>query len=175
MTPASSQPVPDSQPVSDSPEPVVQATRVLSGTRVIIGLFLFAGLVTAGLWFFWNSHIGSFVPLIQALSKEFKDSKPRIEAGKPKKKGNDNAVPMTFRVTMEIDYNPKSKPHRVKELEERVRKFIVHFSKENSGSLAYRLEDYEKLELLFFWPNHEKNIVIEQFDSEMKKVLAEDK
>lgn len=135
--------------MSDAPDPqenVNPSPRTLSGKAVILTMFGFATVITATLWFYWRLHVGPFLPLQQKLAAEFPDSRPRVEGGQRKMH---KGTPKILRITMKVEFNPTTDRKAAESFADRVYSFVQQ---------EFSLEEYEVLELHFYWPDPEKTI-----------------
>lgn len=120
-----------------------------AGRWVVVAMFLFAIGATATLYFYWNAHISPFLPLQKALAEKYPDCRPKVEGGQRKMhKGS----PKILRVTMKIEFDPTTK--KGNERAEKFSKDVAGFVRE----VYEPLQDYEYLELHFYWPEPEKEI-----------------
>ncbi len=78
-------------------------TLKITGPRLLVGMFLFAVLVTAGLWGYWELHTRPFRPLTNALADHYPGSAPRVEGGKH---GLHRATPRVLRVVLRVSFDP---------------------------------------------------------------------
>ena len=79
--------------------------REFSGTTLIVGIFLFAAVMSTGLWIFWYLHTEPFQPLQRAIERAFPKSRPYVQGGQRRiHKG----TPKILRITMQVRFNPES-------------------------------------------------------------------
>ena len=78
-------------------------SRRFSGAHIVLGMFVFASLVTAGLWTYWELHTRPYRPLTDALGERFPDSNPRVEGGQH---GMQKQTPRVLRIILRVTYNP---------------------------------------------------------------------
>lgn len=78
--------------------------REYSGKAVIVGIFLFATVMSSGLWIYWHFHTKPFLPLQLAIDQAFPKSYPHVEGGQRRiHKG----TPKILRVTLKVKFNPE--------------------------------------------------------------------
>ena len=85
--------------------------REFSGKLLIIGLFLFATVLSSGLWVFWYLHTEPFQPLQRAIFLAFPKSYPYVQGGQRRMH---KETPKTLRITMRVQFDPTTeaeKPH----------------------------------------------------------------
>lgn len=69
-----------------------------------MGMFLFAIVMSTGLWVYWYFHTKPFQAFQLAIAQAFPKSYPRVEGGQQRiHKG----TPRILRVTMKVPFNPK--------------------------------------------------------------------
>jgi len=120
--------------------------RVLSGRWVVIGILVFAITVTGTMWVYWRLQDGPFIPLEQALSTQFKGSRPRVEGGQLKMHTNS---PMILQITMKVDFDPTRETERFEAFTGRVARFTRQ---------RFDVQPYQILEIHLFQPLPEKEI-----------------
>ncbi len=81
----------------------MSSKRNLTGKPVVFGMFLFALVVSVGLWGYWELHTQPFRALTDQLGKSFPHSNPRVEGGKH---GMHKQTPLVLRIVMRVDYDP---------------------------------------------------------------------
>ncbi len=81
----------------------MSSKRNLTGKMVVWGMFLFALVVSVGLWTYWELHTQPFRPLTEKLGEAFPDSSPRVEGGKH---GMHKQTPLVLRIVMRVHYHP---------------------------------------------------------------------
>jgi hypothetical protein len=77
--------------------------REFSGTKLIIGLFVFAGVLSSGLWTYWYLHTRPFQPLQLAIHEAFPKSYPLVQGGQRRM---DQQTPRVLRITLRVDFDP---------------------------------------------------------------------
>lgn len=75
----------------------------LSGRMIVAAMFCLGILATAFLWSYWTVRMTPFMPLQQALEREFPDSSPRAEDGTIKKTGES-----ALKVVMRTSFDPRA-------------------------------------------------------------------
>ena len=119
----------------------MESKRSLRGPRVVLGMFLFASLISSGLWIYFELHTRPFRELTDQLGETFPHSSPRVEGGKA---GLHKQTARVLRIVMRISYNPYEDEQR--------------FLKQQSEILSIasqkkRLNQYDECEIhLFYQP-----------------------
>jgi len=107
------------------------------GSWVVIGMFVFGIIATGILWTYSRLHNAPFIPLRRALAEEFsRDAAPRVEGGRH------HNGPMTLRVVMKLDFDPRSEDPEVVAKIHAIRDRIIELAWQQT-----RLQDYEILEI----------------------------
>lgn len=106
----------------------VSSRRSLTGKPVVLGMFLFAMIVSLGLWGYWKLHTEPFRALTDKLAESFPGSNPRVEGGKH---GMHKQTPSILRIVMRVPYNPNLNDRKYKR---QLRKILEITSQ--SGMLA---------------------------------------
>ena len=113
-------------------------------------MFVFAASLTGTCWVYWKLHVAPFLPLQQLLADEFEDCRPQVQGGQRKiHKG----TPQVLRVTMKIDFDPRGTQGKA-HADEFAAQVVEVISQKWPP-----LFDYQTLELHFYWPEPEKEIV----------------
>ncbi len=97
-----------SEPSASLSEPTAvpgKPPREFSGNLLIIGLFLFAFVMSTGLWIFWYLHTEPFQPLQRAILRAFPKSNPYVQGGQRR---IHKETPKTLRITMRVQFDPTS-------------------------------------------------------------------
>ena len=100
--------------VSQLSDPLAEPSkppREFSGKLLIVGLFLFAIVLSSGLWVFWYLHTEPFQPLQRAIFRAFPKSNPYVQGGQRRMH---KGTPITLRITMRVQFDPTNeaeKPH----------------------------------------------------------------
>jgi len=90
-----------------------------------VGIFVFAFIVTGTMWVYWRLQDGPFIPLEQALSMEFRGSRPRVEGGQRKMHKDSPAI---LQITMKVDFDPTRETERFQAFADHVARFTrQHF------------------------------------------------
>ncbi len=89
-----------SDPQTSNPTP-----RTISGRWLVIGMFLFGITATGMLYAYWTLHLMPFMPLQEAIVKEFPGSAPRVDGGKKRMSEN---TPTILRIVMKSEIDPTS-------------------------------------------------------------------
>jgi hypothetical protein len=79
------------------------APREFSGTKLIIGLFLFATILSSGLWIYWYLHTRPFQSLQLAIHQAFPKSYPQVQGGQRRMH---QQTPRVLRITLRVDFDP---------------------------------------------------------------------
>ncbi len=98
-----SEPTSSTAESSSSLPPDGKSPREFSGTKLIIGLFLFATLMSLGLWTFWYFHAKPFQPLQLAIHQAYPKSYPQVQGGQLKMHKN---TPRILRITLKVTFDP---------------------------------------------------------------------
>ena len=138
----------------------------ISGKKVVVAMFSLAIAATAILWFYWNLHLMPFMPLQEALAKEFDHSSPRVDGGKRK---THKGTPMILRIVMRVPFDPTSSEAAVQTLiEERI-------ARTQELAVAYTLlENYELLEIHMYNEDKEKSLLQKTFSKQLEPVVADE-
>ncbi len=80
----------------------MSSKRSLTGKPVVFGMFLFALMVSIGLWSYWELHTQPFRTLTDQLGDTFPHSNPRVEGGKH---GMHKQTPLVLRIVMRVSYD----------------------------------------------------------------------
>ncbi len=80
----------------------MSSKRSLTGKPVVFGMFLFALIVSIGLWSYWELHTQPFRTLTDQLGDTFPHSNPRVEGGKH---GMHKQTPLVLRIVMRVSYD----------------------------------------------------------------------
>ncbi len=80
----------------------MSSKRSLTGKPVVFGMFLFALIVSIGLWSYWELHTQPFRTLTDQLGETFPHSNPRVEGGKH---GMHKQTPLVLRIVMRVSYD----------------------------------------------------------------------
>jgi len=134
----------------DSTIPARPKDRVVSGRAIVVTMFVL-GLILASLLFvYFEFNTRPFRPLSDALGREFKRSRPKVEGGRLKGRGA-----MTLRITLSIPFDPNQDEPKSKEFLTRV----LALARQHQ-----ELTRYEKCEvnLIHFIP--EQTAVTKTFD-----------
>lgn len=99
-----SEPTSPTAELSSSLRMVGISPREFSGTKLIIGLFLFATVMSGGLWTYWYLHARPFQPLQLAINQAYPKSYPQVQGGQLKMHKN---TPRILRITLKVTFNPK--------------------------------------------------------------------
>ncbi|MCH2201443.1 MAG: hypothetical protein MK102_05715 [Fuerstiella sp.] len=125
-----------------------RSLRTISGRSLVVTMFTFGVLATAVLWIYWTVRMTPFMPLQQALEREFPKSKPYASGGTLRK--SDESVLL---VVLRTDFDPRrdSKDTRTK----------IKSRLDRLRSLANALGDlvnYDVLALHLYQPQEEHMI-----------------
>ncbi len=130
-----------SEPTSPTSDPSLaprafgDSPREFSGTKLIIGLFVFAIVMSSGLWIFWYLHARPFQPLQLAIHQAFPKSYPQVQGGQRKMHQN---TPRILRITLKVPFDPKPR-----EADEQIAAMV-----ERLEELARQHIDFKSYELL---------------------------
>ncbi len=120
----------------------------MSGRTVVLAMIVFGILATAILWTYWTIHMTPFMPLQEALEKEFPDSRPHVMGGSVKKNGDS-----VLRVVLQADFDPRadtaSNTSKVLSRLERVRVLATELA---------NLSSYRVLAMHLYFPLKEQGI-----------------
>ena len=95
-------------------QPSTTALRTISGRWMVIGMFIFGITATALLYLYWTLHLMPFMPLQDAIVKEFPGAAPRVDGGKKRMSQN---TPTILRIAMWSEIDPQSSnPESVREI-----------------------------------------------------------
>ena len=130
-----SEPTPSNSDSPAAPRPFENSPREFSGTKLIIGLFVFATVMSSGLWIFWYLHARPFQPLQLAIHQAFPKSYPQVQGGQRKMHKN---TPRILRITLKVPFDPKPR-----EADEQVAAMV-----ERLEELARQHIDFDSYELL---------------------------
>ena len=81
------------------------AKRAISGRLIVASMFLMGICATAFLYTYWTLHLMPFMPLQEALVKEFPGSAPRVNGGQKKMH---KQTPLVLQVMMKSPVDPRS-------------------------------------------------------------------
>jgi hypothetical protein len=87
------------------PEFVSRPPREFSGSKLVVGMFLFAAMMSSGLWVYWYFHTLPFQPLQVAIARAFPKSYPLVQGGQRRIHRD---TPKVLRVTLRVDFDPAS-------------------------------------------------------------------
>ena len=121
----------NSDPASHASE---NPPREFSGSKLVVGMFLFAAMMSSGLWVYWYFHTLPFQPLQLAIARAVPKSYPLVQGGQRRIHRD---TPKVLRVTLRVDFDPasdESKP-RVDDLVTR----IAELAKQHIDFGSYRL------------------------------------
>ena len=109
-----SEPLPETIPASDR-----RPGREISG-RFVVLILLCLGIVTTSIMFvYWERHTRPFRALRTALGREFRYSRPNVEGGRQKGRGD-----WTLRISMTVNFPPAEDSEKTSQLIGRVRQLI---------------------------------------------------
>lgn len=109
------------------------------GRWVVLGMIGFGLVATGIIWGYWKLRLAPFLPLQQAIMREFPASYPHVEGGRPK------GGPPLLRIVIQVDFVPTENDERVPKIVAR----IIALAKENLNLAEY--EDFE-LHLVHYVP-----------------------
>jgi hypothetical protein len=132
-----------SMPESDATSQPIPKPREISGTKVVIGMFLLGLFLTLLLFIYFELHTRPFRPLREAIGREFKHSRPNVEGGRVKGRGQ-----QTLRISLSVPFDPFTDEKQAAERNER----ILQLAREYQD-----LPSYEKVQinLIQFVPQSE--------------------
>jgi hypothetical protein len=78
-------------------------SRTIAGRLVVTAMFSLGIVATAFLWIYWTVRITPYMPLQEALEREFPDSSPRAEGGTIRKTGE-----TVLKVVLRTDFDPRA-------------------------------------------------------------------
>ena len=114
----------------------------------MLGMFLFALMVSVGLWSYWELHTQPFRPMTDQLGATFPNSNPRVEGGKH---GMHKKTPLVLRVVMRIGYDPNLDEQRY---QKQVSEILT------IAAQSGMLKKYEECEIhLYYQPAEQKPVV----------------
>ncbi len=123
----------------------MNSKRSLTGKPVVFGMFLFAAIVSIGLWGYWELHTRPFRALTDKLGETFPNSNPRVEGGKH---GMHKQTPLVLRIILRVDYDPSLNERDYQIQKKRILKIAAQ-----SGML----KQYEECEIhLYYQPAEQK-------------------
>ncbi|MBC7821419.1 MAG: hypothetical protein IAG10_31410 [Planctomycetaceae bacterium] len=122
---------------SSTPRAFDNSPREFSGTKLIIGLFVFATVMSSGLWIFWYLHARPFQPLQLAIHQAYPKSYPQVQGGQLKIHKN---TPRILRITLKVGFDPKPR-----ESDEQVTAMVARL--EELARKHINLPSYELLEV----------------------------
>lgn len=93
------------QPEAVTPTARPAAKKLISGRTVVVLMFVLGILATAFLYTYWTLHLTPFMPLQEAIVREFPGSAPRVNGGRKKIHKN---TPMILRVAIKSEVDPTS-------------------------------------------------------------------
>ncbi len=108
--------------------------REFSGSKLVVGMFLFAAMMSSGLWVYWYFHTLPFQPLQVAIARAIPKSYPLVQGGQRRIHRD---TPKVLRVTLRVDFDPasdESKP-RVDDLVTR----LAELAKQHIDFASYEL------------------------------------
>ncbi|MBL8815682.1 MAG: hypothetical protein JNL58_06605 [Planctomyces sp.] len=79
------------------------AKRSYAGRWLVASMFLLGFTATGLLRWYWNEHLEPFMPLQEAIEKDFPGSAPRVDGGKRRL---DRDTPMILRVVIKVPFDP---------------------------------------------------------------------
>jgi len=79
--------------------------KPVSGRTVVVLMFVLGILATAFLYTYWTLHLTPFMPLQEAIVREFPGSAPRVNGGRRK---IHKKTPMILRVAIKSEVDPTS-------------------------------------------------------------------
>lgn len=98
----------ESKPPISDPSSAARAfgnsPREFSGTKLVIGLFVFAAVMSSGLWIYWYLHARPFQPLQLAIHQTFPKSYPQVQGGQRKMH---KQTPRVLRITLKVGFDPE--------------------------------------------------------------------
>jgi len=122
--------------------------RPRRGPWIIAGMFLFASLVSLGLWTYWELHTRPFREMTDRLGREFPASSPRVEGGKH---GLHRDTDEVLRIVMRIDYDPAAAPERYADQIDRIMQI---------AAAELSLEPYDRCDIHLFRQEVEADPVV---------------
>lgn len=136
----------------------------VSGQKVVAAMFALGFLATGLLWFYWDLHLRPFMPLQEALAKQYENSSPRVDGGQRRiHKG----TPRVLRVVMRAPFNPLSSDPEVQAaIAERLQR---------TEELAFKyaqLEHYDLLEMHLYHEQKEQGIMQKTFQRQVTEPPA---
>jgi hypothetical protein len=93
------------QPALAAPPVVLTSKKPVSGRTVVVLMFVMGILATAFLYTYWTLHLTPFMPLQEAIVREFPGSAPRVNGGRKK---IHKQTPMILRVAIKSETDPTS-------------------------------------------------------------------
>ena len=129
-------------------ESVKTDSGTISGRIVVIAMFSLGILATAILWTYWTVRMTPYMPLQEALEREFRDCLPRVEGGTLKKTGDS-----VLKVVLRSSFDPRA--------ESEASKSAILDRLERTRLLATELADlpnYRILALTLYFPTKERGI-----------------
>ncbi len=134
------------------PEP---SSRRIKGRTIVISLLIFGLVMSGSLYVFQAINTYPFAETQQALAQKFPKSRPRVEGGRLKGK---EINPLTFRVTLAVDFNPIENQSRIDALADQV----LLVAREHLN-----LNEYEVAELHFYQPIPEQQILMRDLEIDL--------
>ncbi|MFN6151495.1 MAG: hypothetical protein ACK5BP_16175, partial [Planctomyces sp.] len=93
------------QPALAAPPVVLTSKKPVSGRTVVVLMFVMGILATAFLYTYWTLHLTPFMPLQEAIVREFPGSAPRVNGGRKK---IHKQTPMILRIAIKSETDPTS-------------------------------------------------------------------
>lgn len=122
--------------------------RSVSGRKVVIAMFALGIVATGILWTYWQLHLMPFMPLQEALVREFEDSRPHVEGGTRKMH---KGTPSILRIVMRVPFDPT--------LEDEATEAQLRSLFETTRTLAAQhteLEQYNEIEIHLYLEEKEQ-------------------
>jgi hypothetical protein len=139
--------------------------RFLTGPRGVAAMFAMGFTATGLLYAYWTLHLMPFMPLQEAIVKEFPGSAPRVDGGQNKMH---KETPKVIRIAMKLPYDPRSTdPEDIEKLnttKNRVRQLV----EEKVQDSEFRFRQLSYVELYVYHLVQEKEIRERTFRHESK-------
>lgn len=139
--------------------------RSVSGRKVVVAMFALGIVATGILWTYWQLHLMPFMPLQEALVREFEDSRPHVEGGTRKiHKG----TPSILRIVMRVPFDPT--------LEDAATETRLQSLFETTRTLAAQhteLEQYQEIEIHLYFEEKEQVLHQQSFRIDLSSPNAD--
>ena len=146
---------------SDTPPhaPNPRNDKIVSGRLVVVAMFTMGIVATGILWTYWHLHLMPFMPLQEALSKEYDHSSPRVDGGRRK---SHKGTPSVLRVVMRVPFDPTVSD------EETQKKIEARLDRTRELAMKYTaIDEYELLDVHLYYEAKEDEIRQKTFPKQL--------